>query len=167
MALIAFAQNRRMSDHVESIRRAGGEPVEVLPGLEKANTSARADGLMLTARRRRSESVEAQHSTLRLPSRGAMRSRSNRAPGSRAEFPSGRFARYGAVNVAWAARCFRTFLRAGRSITRSAAAPPSRTKCGLPGLALPTLLADHMGGRRDCPSPAASSMVRRAAPAST
>ena len=28
MALIAIAQNRRMSDYVESIRRAGGEPIE-------------------------------------------------------------------------------------------------------------------------------------------
>ena len=36
MPLIAIAQNRRMSDYVESIRRAGGEPIEVVPGGEKA-----------------------------------------------------------------------------------------------------------------------------------
>jgi putative glutamine amidotransferase len=49
MPLIAIAQNRRMSDYVESIRRAGGEPVEVVPGLEKVeHILARVDGLMLT-----------------------------------------------------------------------------------------------------------------------
>src|SRR5687767_5853753 len=49
MALIAIAQNRRMSDYVESIRRAGGEPVEVVPGSEKPeHILARVDGLMLT-----------------------------------------------------------------------------------------------------------------------
>jgi putative glutamine amidotransferase len=49
MALIAIAQNRRMSDYVESIRRAGGEPVEVVPGVEKPeHILARVDGLMLT-----------------------------------------------------------------------------------------------------------------------
>ena len=42
MALIAIAQNRRMSDYLESIRRAGGEPVEVVPGGESPNTSWRA-----------------------------------------------------------------------------------------------------------------------------
>ena len=34
MPLIAVAQNRRMNDYVESIRRAGGEPIEVVPGAE-------------------------------------------------------------------------------------------------------------------------------------
>ena len=34
MPLIAVAQNRRMNDYVESIRRAGGETVEVVPGAE-------------------------------------------------------------------------------------------------------------------------------------
>ena len=49
MALIAIAQNRRMSDYVESIRRAGGEPIEVVPGGEKVeHLLARVDGLMLT-----------------------------------------------------------------------------------------------------------------------
>jgi len=49
MALIAIAQNRRMSDYVESIRRAGGEPVEVLPGSEQVeHILSRVDGLMLT-----------------------------------------------------------------------------------------------------------------------
>jgi putative glutamine amidotransferase len=49
MPLIAIAQNRRMSDYVESIRRAGGEPIEVVPGVEKVeHILARVDGLMLT-----------------------------------------------------------------------------------------------------------------------
>lgn len=49
MPLIAVAQNRRMSDYVESIRRAGGEPIEVVPGAETpAQILARVDGLMLT-----------------------------------------------------------------------------------------------------------------------
>jgi putative glutamine amidotransferase len=49
MPLIAIAQNRRMSDYVESIRRAGGEPVEVVPGAETPEQIlARVDGLMLT-----------------------------------------------------------------------------------------------------------------------
>ena len=49
MALIAIAQNRRMSDYVESVRRAGGEPVEVVPGGETPeHILARVDGLMLT-----------------------------------------------------------------------------------------------------------------------
>jgi putative glutamine amidotransferase len=38
-----------MSDYVESIRRAGGEPIEVVPGVEKVeHILARVDGLMLT-----------------------------------------------------------------------------------------------------------------------
>lgn len=49
MPLIAVAQNRRMSDYVESIRRAGGEPIEVVPGVEMPEQIlARVDGLMLT-----------------------------------------------------------------------------------------------------------------------
>jgi putative glutamine amidotransferase len=49
MPLIAIAQNRRMSDYVESIRRAGGEPIEVLPDGEKVeHILGRVDGLMLT-----------------------------------------------------------------------------------------------------------------------
>jgi putative glutamine amidotransferase len=49
MPLIAVAQNRRMSDYVESIRRAGGEPIEVVPGAETPEQLlARVDGLMLT-----------------------------------------------------------------------------------------------------------------------
>ena len=49
MPLIAVAQNRRMNDYVESIRRAGGEPVEVVPGAETPEQIlSRVDGLMLT-----------------------------------------------------------------------------------------------------------------------
>lgn len=49
MPLIAIAQNRRMTDYVESVRRAGGEPVEVVPGGEEPeHILARVDGLMLT-----------------------------------------------------------------------------------------------------------------------
>lgn len=49
MALIAIARNRRMSDYVESVRRAGGEPIEVGAGGESpAHLLARVDGIMLT-----------------------------------------------------------------------------------------------------------------------
>ena len=49
MALIAIAQNRRMSDYMESVRRAGGEPIEVAAGGEAAeHILARVDGIMLT-----------------------------------------------------------------------------------------------------------------------
>jgi len=49
MPLIAVTQNRRMSDYLESIRRAGGEPVEIVPGAETPEQIlARVDGLMLT-----------------------------------------------------------------------------------------------------------------------
>ncbi len=49
MPLIAIAQNRRMTDYVESVRRAGGEPIEVVPGSESPEQIlARVDGLMLT-----------------------------------------------------------------------------------------------------------------------
>lgn len=49
MALIAIAQNRRMSDYMESVRRAGGEPIEVAAGGEAPeHILARVDGIMLT-----------------------------------------------------------------------------------------------------------------------
>ena len=49
MALIAIAQNRKMADYLESVRRAGGEPVEVVVGGEAPEQIlARVDGLMLT-----------------------------------------------------------------------------------------------------------------------
>lgn len=49
MALIAIAQNRRMADYLESVKRAGGEPVEVVVGNEAPeHILARVDGLMLT-----------------------------------------------------------------------------------------------------------------------
>ena len=49
MALIAIAQNRRMSDYMESVRRAGGEPIEVAAGGESPeHIVARVDGIMLT-----------------------------------------------------------------------------------------------------------------------
>jgi putative glutamine amidotransferase len=49
MPLIAIGQNRKMEDYLESVRRAGGEPVEVLVGSEAPeHLLARVDGLMLT-----------------------------------------------------------------------------------------------------------------------
>ncbi|OFW44066.1 MAG: hypothetical protein A3J29_07335 [Acidobacteria bacterium RIFCSPLOWO2_12_FULL_67_14b] len=49
MPLIAIAQNRRMSDYVESVRRAGGEPIEVgADGESPEHILARVDGIMLT-----------------------------------------------------------------------------------------------------------------------
>lgn len=49
MALIAIAQNRRMSDYMESVRRAGGEPIEVAAGGEAPeHLLARVNGIMLT-----------------------------------------------------------------------------------------------------------------------
>jgi putative glutamine amidotransferase len=49
MALIAIGQNRKMEDYLESVRRAGGEPVEVLVGAESADQIlSRVDALMLT-----------------------------------------------------------------------------------------------------------------------
>jgi len=49
MALIAIGQNRKMEDYLESVRRAGGEPVEVVVGGEAPEQIlARVDGLMLT-----------------------------------------------------------------------------------------------------------------------
>ena len=49
MPLIAIGQNRKMEDYLESVRRAGGEPVEVIVGSEPPERLlARVDGLLLT-----------------------------------------------------------------------------------------------------------------------
>jgi putative glutamine amidotransferase len=49
MPLIAIGQNRKMEDYLESVRRAGGEPVEVVVGGEAPEQIlSRVDGLMLT-----------------------------------------------------------------------------------------------------------------------
>ena len=49
MAVIVIAQNRRMSDYLESVRRSGGEPLEVAAGGESPeHILARVDGVMLT-----------------------------------------------------------------------------------------------------------------------
>lgn len=49
MALIAIAQNRRISDYVEAIRRAGGEPIEVgADGELPEHILARVAGVVLT-----------------------------------------------------------------------------------------------------------------------
>lgn len=49
MPLIAIGQNRKMEDYLESVRRAGGEAVEVVVGGEAPEQIlARVDGLMLT-----------------------------------------------------------------------------------------------------------------------
>ena len=49
MALIAIAQSRRMADYVESVKRAGGEPVEVAAGVENPeHILKRVDALLLT-----------------------------------------------------------------------------------------------------------------------
>jgi putative glutamine amidotransferase len=49
MALIAIAHNRKMEDYLESVRRAGGEPIEVAIGSEAPeHLLCRVDGLMLT-----------------------------------------------------------------------------------------------------------------------
>ncbi len=49
MALIAIAHNRKMEDYLESVRRAGGEPVDVMIGSETPeHLLSRVDGLMLT-----------------------------------------------------------------------------------------------------------------------
>jgi putative glutamine amidotransferase len=47
-ALIAVAQSRRTSDYLESIRRAGGEPIEVSAGEALEAIISRVGGLMLT-----------------------------------------------------------------------------------------------------------------------
>jgi len=48
MGLIAVSQNRRMTDYLESIRRAGGDPVEVGGDETPAAIVARAGGILLT-----------------------------------------------------------------------------------------------------------------------
>ena len=49
MALIAVAQSRRSADYLESIRRAGGEPVEIGANIDGSlDILSRADGLLLT-----------------------------------------------------------------------------------------------------------------------
>jgi putative glutamine amidotransferase len=49
MPLIAIGQNRKMEDYLESVRRAGGEPVEVIVGGEAPDqVLARVDALVLT-----------------------------------------------------------------------------------------------------------------------
>jgi putative glutamine amidotransferase len=49
MALIAIAQSRRMADYVESVKRAGGEPVELVTGAERPeHILARVDAVLLT-----------------------------------------------------------------------------------------------------------------------
>ena len=49
MALIAVSQNRRVTDYLESVRRAGGDPVEVADTHEDpASIVARVRGVMLT-----------------------------------------------------------------------------------------------------------------------
>ena len=49
MPLIAIGQNRKMEDYLESVRRAGGEPVEVVVDSEAPDQIlSRVDGLVLT-----------------------------------------------------------------------------------------------------------------------
>lgn len=49
MPLIAIGQNRKMEDYLESVRRAGGEPIEVVVGTDDPEQIvARVDGLVLT-----------------------------------------------------------------------------------------------------------------------
>lgn len=48
MGLIAVSQNRRMTDYLESLRRAGGDPVEVGGDETPAAIVARAGGILLT-----------------------------------------------------------------------------------------------------------------------
>jgi putative glutamine amidotransferase len=49
MTLIAVAQSRRTADYLESIRRVGGEPIEIGAATEDAfGILGRADGLLLT-----------------------------------------------------------------------------------------------------------------------
>jgi putative glutamine amidotransferase len=49
MPMIAIGQNRKMEDYLESIRRAGGDPIEVPVGVESPeHLLARVDGLLLT-----------------------------------------------------------------------------------------------------------------------
>jgi putative glutamine amidotransferase len=49
MPLIAVAQSRRTADYLESIRRVGGDPIEIAAATENAfEILGRADGLLLT-----------------------------------------------------------------------------------------------------------------------
>ncbi len=49
MPLIAIGQNRKMEDYLESVRRAGGAPIEVVVGGESPDQIlSRVDGLVLT-----------------------------------------------------------------------------------------------------------------------
>jgi putative glutamine amidotransferase len=49
MPLIAIGQNRKMEDYLESVRRAGGEPIEIVVGGEAPEQIlARVEGLVLT-----------------------------------------------------------------------------------------------------------------------
>jgi putative glutamine amidotransferase len=49
MPLIAIGQNRKMEDYLESVRRSGGEPIEVAVGSEEPEQLlSRVDGLLLT-----------------------------------------------------------------------------------------------------------------------
>lgn len=49
MALIAIAQSRRIADYEESVKRAGGEPVVVMAGVEQPeHILGRVDALLLT-----------------------------------------------------------------------------------------------------------------------
>jgi putative glutamine amidotransferase len=49
MPVIAIAQNRKMEDYLESVRRAGGDPIEVVvDGEDPQHLLSRVDGLMLT-----------------------------------------------------------------------------------------------------------------------
>ena len=49
MALIAIAHNPKMEDYLESVRRAGREPIDVAIGSEAPeHLLCRVDGLMLT-----------------------------------------------------------------------------------------------------------------------
>ena len=79
MALIAIAQNRRMSDYVESVRRAGGEPIEVgADGEAPEHILARVDGILLTGGATSTPICTARPATPRSmrPSRAEMISRS-------------------------------------------------------------------------------------------
>ena len=73
MPLIAIGQNRKMEDYLESVRRAGGEPVEVVVGGEAPEQIlSRVDGLMLTGGGDVDPNLygEAQHSTFEAAESG-------------------------------------------------------------------------------------------------
>ena len=97
MPLIAIAQNRRMSDYLESIRRAGGEPVEVVPGAETPEQIlARVDGLMLTGGGDVDPALYGEVAERHVPGRGRrprrVRDRAVARRGRRAAFRSSRSA---------------------------------------------------------------------------